>query len=128
MKKFIALLLFAVSFVSCSPAWAADAKFSWSPNTQATLAGYNISYGTVSGKYTVKVDQKMGTLIDGRVNGMVTGLVAGTTYYFVCTAYDTGGYESWPSNIVTYKAYDRLKEVLTFTAAPEQKVTISVSP
>lgn len=127
MLRKIGLTAVSILFLAGS-AFAADARFTWTPNTETTLAGYNISYGTVSGKYTVKVDQKMGTLIDGKVNGSVTGLVAGTTYYFVCTAYDTNGYESFPSNIVTWKAYERIKAPVTFTALPEQKITITVTP
>ena len=128
MKKFIVLLLFAVSFMSCSPVWAAEARFSWSPNAETSLAGYKIYYGTASKKYTLDVDQKMGTMVDGHVEGSVGNLTVGTTYYFAATAYDVYGYESDYSTEVKWVAHDRIVKPINFYVNPEKKVTISVSP
>jgi len=67
-------------------------------NTDGTpltdLAGYKIYYGTTSGNYTNSINA-------GNVTSYtITNLTAGTTSYFVATAYDTAGYESVDSNEV----------------------------
>ena len=54
----------------------------------ATLSGYNIYYGTSTGRYTTKVNAGSGT------SYLVTALTEGTTYYFAVTAYDANGFES----------------------------------
>ena len=68
----------------------------WSPSVDPNVVGYNIYYGTVSGEYTNE-------LVLGNVStATLTGLTAGTTYYFVATATGTDGVESPFSNETTY--------------------------
>ena len=68
----------------------------WSPSVDTNVVGYNIYYGTVSGEYTNE-------LVLSDVNtATLTGLTAGTTYYFVATATGTDGVESPFSNETTY--------------------------
>jgi len=70
---------------------AANVNLSWSPNSDADLAGYNLYYGTASRTYGTRVNV-------GIVSSYtLTGLNAGT-YYFAVTAYDSSGNESGFSN------------------------------
>ncbi len=84
------------------PPSSGQAEFSWLPNTEPTLAGYRIHYGTTSGSYTTTIDVGLPQPVDGRVYGTVTGLTEGATYYFAATAYDTNGQESDYSTEVSY--------------------------
>jgi len=68
----------------------------WDPNNGPDVAGYKIYYGTASQSYTAAV-------VVGNTNtGTVTGLVAGTTYYFAATSYNGAGAESPYSDEVSY--------------------------
>jgi hypothetical protein len=82
------------------PAMASPATGSitltWYPSPSPAIAGYNIYSGGVSGIYTNKVSA-------GNVTSVtVSNLVAGSTYYFVATCYDTVGDESAFSNEAVY--------------------------
>lgn len=81
-----------------------EASFSWLPNQETNLAGYKIHYGTTSTQYDHAVDMGNPTPVDGVVMGTVSGLVDGTTYYFVATAYDIDGFESDFSQEVVWTA------------------------
>lgn len=63
------------------------ATVTWSPNTEADLAGYKLYVGTSSGIYSRTVDV-------GKVTSYVISLPKGVTYFFVLTAYDRSGNES----------------------------------
>jgi hypothetical protein len=68
----------------------------WNPSLDTNVVGYNIYYGTVSGEYTNE-------LVLGNVStATLTGLTAGTTYYFVATATGADGVESPFSNETAY--------------------------
>jgi|Deesub1362B_J571_1020462.scaffolds.fasta_scaffold02822_7 hypothetical protein len=60
----------------------------WEPNREADLAGYRVYWGTSSRSYRWVVDVGKATEYE------VTGLEAGTRYYFAVTAYDLAGNES----------------------------------
>lgn len=68
----------------------------WIPSTDATVVGYNIYYGGVSGIYTNVISMADTT------STVVPGLVEGATYYFAATAYDSSGVESPFSNEASY--------------------------
>jgi hypothetical protein len=68
----------------------------WNPSPSTDVAGYRVYYGTASGVYTNSVDSVTGT------NTTLTGLAAGTTYYFAATAVDANGDESPFSNETSY--------------------------
>ena len=125
MKKLL-LLVSIMALWPISIAMAAEALFTWTPNTETTLAGYKIYYGTAAGNYTKSVDQGMARIVDGKAQGSVPGLTEGTPYYFVCVAYDADGYESGPSNEVVWTAHERLQDPVEFYAAPGKKIIISV--
>ncbi len=80
---------------------AAQVAFSWLPNTEPTLAGYKIYYGTSSGNYTNVTDVGLPPVVDGRVQADIDNLTPGKTYYFAATAYDSSGVESDYSNEVS---------------------------
>ena len=77
-------------------AYCGQATLAWDPETASGLAGYRVHYGTASGTYTSVADAGLQTTYT------VTGLTAGTTYYFAATAYDTSGTESTFSNEAAY--------------------------
>ena len=68
----------------------------WNANTDPNVAGCNVYYGVSSGDYTSMVNAGNAT------NTTVSGLVAGVTYYFAATAYDSAGAQSGYSTEATY--------------------------
>ncbi|WNR45238.1 fibronectin type III domain-containing protein [Paenibacillus roseipurpureus] len=64
-------------------------SLNWSAVSGAT--GYKVKYGIASGSHTTTID------VGSVTSYTVTGLTNGTTYYFVVTAYSSGG-ESSKSN------------------------------
>ena len=68
----------------------------WDAGGDPEIAGYRIYYGIQSQNYTAWVDV-------GKVTqATITGLVAGTTYYFAATTYYDSGEESDYSNETTF--------------------------
>jgi hypothetical protein len=89
--KTILALLFSVILAT-----GGEAVLEWDPNPEPEVTGYRIHYGTESGAYVTTKDA-------GKVTTTkIEDLTAGTLYYFVATAYDAEGYESLPSNEVSY--------------------------
>jgi hypothetical protein len=74
----------------------------WDIDTDPTVVGYNLNYGTSADSLTQV--QNVGDLTTAKVSG----LTAGVTYYFAVTAYDADGVNSAYSNEVS----------LTLAAAP----------
>jgi len=73
-----------------------SATLTWDPNTESDLAGYKVYRATASGAYGAPL-----ATLQGNVTSYVAaGLQAGTTYFFVLTAYDSTGNESSMSNEV----------------------------
>ena len=92
--------------LSVSNAPPPSIMLAWDPSAPATdVAGYIIYYGVGPRNYTNLVDVGLGT------NGVVSNLVAGTTYYFATTAYTSSGLESDYSSEVTWQGQNspRLK-------------------
>jgi hypothetical protein len=67
----------------------------WNPSISTNVVGYKIYCGLARGVYN-KVESVTGT------NMTMTGLAAGTTYYFTATAVDALGAESPFSNEASY--------------------------
>ncbi|HEX9427987.1 MAG TPA: fibronectin type III domain-containing protein, partial [Candidatus Polarisedimenticolia bacterium] len=102
-------LILALS--AAAPARAATGlKLAWDANTEPDLAGYRIRYGTAPGTRTQMVD------VGNFTSYTVTGLTAGTTYYFAVHAYDLSGNESLPSSEVSGTPV-ALSPILTLSAA-----------
>jgi hypothetical protein len=77
------------------------AGVSWDPNTEASITGYNVYYGTSMTAMTTRVNAGKPATVSGRVNFQLTGLTRGTRYYFAVTAYDATT-ESERSQIVEF--------------------------
>ncbi|MBN2333898.1 MAG: fibronectin type III domain-containing protein [Deltaproteobacteria bacterium] len=109
LKKYYCFLCHAIIFLlvlfsSAGSVWADCAvKFNWLPNPENYVAGYKIYYGIVQGgPYVSAVDVGIPALINDHYEATVSGLIEGTTYYFVATAYDANGFESEYCSEVVY--------------------------
>ena len=77
------------SLFACSLARASSStSLEWNPNTDPSIAGYNVYYGGASRDYTNVIN------VGNSTNASVDGLVEGATYYFAVTAYTFDGAES----------------------------------
>jgi hypothetical protein len=85
-----------LTFLSLDNAHAAQVTASWDANTEPSLAGYKIYYGTQSRAYSCSID------VGNQTSYIITGLAAGTTYYFTGTAYDKNGNENEYCDEVIY--------------------------
>ena len=102
----------------------------WDASPDPTVAGYHLYVGTASGLYSQEID--VGT----NTQYTVTGLVAGSTYYFSATSYDASGIESSYVPEVSYLVPglltltpDRVGNVMRiqFPVAPPQTCQLQVS-
>lgn len=90
--------------LSASNAPPQSAMLAWDPSVPSTdVTGYSICYGVSTGSYTDIVDIGPGT------NGVVSNLLAGTTYYFATTAHTSSGLESNYSNEAVWQCPLRLR-------------------
>ena len=97
-------LCILVMFASASRAETVSATLVWPPNQEDSLDGYKIYYGSASRSYSNSIDIGNPIPIDGKIQGTVTGLTVGTTYYFAVTAYDALKRESDYSAEVVWTA------------------------
>jgi len=74
---------------------AASLSLTWDHSTSSNAAGYLVSYGTQSGKYTTTV--KAGYVTSVTING----LTEGTTYYISVQSYDSAGTLGSPSQEIS---------------------------
>jgi len=69
----------------------------WNPPSDASgIAGYFVYYGTSSGSYQQIIN------VGNTTTATISNLTVGQTYYFVVTVYNTVGFESTPSNQVSF--------------------------
>jgi hypothetical protein len=81
---------------AAAPETAHSVVLTWAPST-STVSGYNIYRSTVSGSgYT-----KLNSSLTASLSYSDTSVQAGTTYFYVATAVDSGGDESADSNQVS---------------------------
>lgn len=92
----IAILVMLILTLPARQAGAAAVTLAWDANTEATVAGYRVGYGTTSGNYSSTVDVGNWTSVN------ISGLETGRTYYFACKAYDSTGRESAYSREISY--------------------------
>ena len=76
---------------------AASLTLAWDHSTSSNVAGYQVSYGTQSGKYTANV--KAGYVTSVTING----LTEGATYYFSVQSHDSAGTLGSPSPEISGK-------------------------
>jgi len=92
---FLRVLMLATLLIIPVPVMAAGITVSWKANTETDLAGYNVYYGTSSGKYSACIN--VGNVTSYKINN----LTQGSTYYFIVTALDNAGNESADSDEVS---------------------------
>lgn len=80
-----------------SEASAGAVRISWNRNSEFDIAGYEVRYGTTSGRYTEVVKAGLKTSV------RITGIREGTSYYFVVVAYNRAGLRSRPSAEIFYR-------------------------
>jgi len=87
-SSWLALLVPAL-ITLCTTAQAQQSlTLAWDLSLDPSVAGYNVYYGGTSGTYTNM------TSAGNAPQFAITGLLGGTTYFFVVTAYDASGDES----------------------------------
>jgi hypothetical protein len=68
----------------------------WNSSSSSNIAGYRLHSGTTSGVYSQTIE------VGNATSALVSSLMAGKTYFFAVTAYNTVGAESAASNEVSY--------------------------
>jgi hypothetical protein len=96
---------------------AGTVTLAWRPSPDPAVVGYDIYQGTTSSVYTSTLDAGDAT------NITISGLVAGTTYYFAATTYDSTGMISPFSNEVSYSVPTNSAPAVT--NAPNQPPTLN---
>ena len=106
----LAVLSLCLLGLSSLTAFAAPyVSLAWDPSPDPSVIGYKVYYGVASRSYTNSVAAGNVTTFT------VSNLMAGTTYYFAATAYDTNGIES-----------DYSSEVSAVVVLPNQQPTLNV--
>jgi hypothetical protein len=100
LRCWVGMSLLGLVFL-LSEAQAAAVRISWNRNTEIDLAGYEVRYGTVRGRYTAQVDA------GSKTNLRIGGLDDDTSYYFVVVAYNRSGLRSRPSAEIAYRTPPR---------------------
>ena len=75
---------------------AQSVTLAWDPSTDASVTGYMVRYGTISGIYPSAVN------VGNVTTTTVGGLTPGGTYFAIVEAYNADGVFSDPSNIVSF--------------------------
>jgi fibronectin type 3 domain-containing protein len=88
--------LFGVfAIASLAQASAQSVSLSWNADSDPTVTGYRVYYGTAAGSYTQSVD------VGNSTSAAVAGLNSSTTYYLAVAAYNGSGNQSGYSNEVS---------------------------
>src|SRR5207247_1885874 len=94
----------------------ASVTLAWDPSTDTNVVSYTVYYGTASGAYANSLSAGAST------TATVTGLLAGTTYFFAATAVNAAGLESPFSNETSYSVPEAPVNHLTISAIAGQTV------
>jgi hypothetical protein len=89
--------------LSVAPAFSADVRLAWDPNSEDDLNGYGVYFnsGNFGPPYNLAGYVEVAELADpDSPSFVVTGLTTGARYSFAVTAYDTDGNESYYSSPV----------------------------
>jgi hypothetical protein len=106
------LLAVAVLLGSTSMLHAATAT--WNPNPEPDIAGYILSYGTLSGVHPTSID------VGNVTTWQLTTLTPGQIYFFVLQAYNSSGLISVPSAEVVFTNPGPVATPPTLTQPPNQ--------
>lgn len=108
--KFLAASLASSLLLATASAHAGvSVTLEWNRNTEPNVAGYRVHYGPLAAPYSQLLDVKSNT-------ASIPNLIAGTTYLFAVSAYDTTGAESDYSQSIAHYA--------TANASGEEQVTL----
>ena len=77
---------------------AQSVSLAWNTDSDPTVVGYNVDYGTSSGNYTQTIN------VGNSTTATVSSLTAGQTYYFAVTAHNAASQNSIASNQVSFAA------------------------
>jgi hypothetical protein len=121
------ILFFALPFNSVQAFGATvpagqSVALTWNPSTNSNVAGYNIYYGVASNTYTSM------THVGNITNTTISGMVAGVTYYFAATTYDSLGDQSGYSNVASYAVPTALSTVQIRSASAGQFMLTVTGP
>lgn len=98
-RKFVAIVALFIALISGSLADSARAStitLVWDPSPSATVAGYAVYYGNMSGEHPNRIDA-------GNQTNLTFQAADDAASFFVVTAYTSDGLESLPSNEVVYR-------------------------
>lgn len=116
----IAFLTFLLT-PTAVPAASAPGRITlaWDGGPTTDITGYKLYYGTTSRQY-------QGSLSVGLTNrATITGLSAGTTYFFSATAVDRLGQESTNSMETFYTVLPSTRASLQLTVTPAKQVVLT---
>lgn len=91
-----ALLLTPVPVFGVIVPLSYSVTLAWNPSISTNVVGYKVYYGLASGAYNNTIS------VGSSTNATITGLIAGSTYFFAATAVDSLGDESPFSNETSY--------------------------
>jgi hypothetical protein len=96
--SWIARLALAITSVSATTraAIAPALTLEWNINPESDIASYELNYGSSPGSYSSKIN------VGKSANASISGLIEGSTYYFVVSAYNQSGLKSPSSAEVAY--------------------------
>lgn len=107
----LAMLLCAAQFLQATAISPDSVTLEWNPNPETDILSYQLNYGTAPGSHPSIVDAGTNT------TASVTGLVEGTTYYFVVSAINQAGLQSVASAEVSYQV--PVTQVSSVTVIPQ---------
>src|SRR6266568_3738831 len=118
MRRLALMSLVVISFWFFQLPVQADGSvtLAWDPSTDTNVVSYTVYYGTASGAYANSLSAGPST------TATVTGLLAGTTYFFAATAVNSTGLESPFSNETSYSVPEAPVNHLTISAIASQTV------
>lgn len=100
----------------------ASVRLAWT-DSDPTVTGYYVYYGTYSGGYTQAID------VGDTTNALISGLWFGTNYFFAVTAYNSNGVQSAYSPEVSYMPFGApFTNCITFSAGPAFSMTFENPP
>lgn len=119
-----AIGLWSVTAATAFSAAGASVSLTWSPGSDPDLVGYRIQYGTASHVYTQAVDTGPTS------SGTISNLANATHYFIAVVAYNSAGFESAPSNELSYttSAGGGPTPTPTATPAPTSTPTPTIAP
>jgi len=109
-------LVIATTLPIASSTYAADVTLAWDPSPDVGVESYRLHYGAIPGIYTDLTNAGPATALT------VSGLVEGTTYYFVATAVGTNQLESDFSNEISYSVPIPVNQPPTITVISDQSI------